>query len=49
MYLRQQSVENYTPMSYDEVNTWLDTRDNPQVPQTQVEDEQNEFGNPVTN
>jgi len=46
-YLRRKSVENYTPMTYDEVKAWLDARYRPPGKPTVLRDDDDDFGNPI--
>lgn len=47
MQLRRRSVENYTPMTYDEVNQWLTTRYQPRPGRAKTKDDGDDFGNPI--
>ncbi len=50
LYLRHKSVVDQKFMTYDEVNSWLNTRYEKQRPhQAQDEENTNDFGNPITN
>ncbi len=48
LYLREKSVATYTPMTYDEVKSWLVARNGLQQTQAKNEDDDAEFGNPLT-
>ena len=47
--LRRQSVDTYTPMTYDDVKAWLDARYRPQAQPSPNTDDPDDFGNPITN